>query len=283
MRRISVIVLAMSLLAITALASTGASTQDRGVQIGLRLNKTMYRMGESVEIALALINPGTTAADFQFSTGQMYDFIVFRNGQVVWQWSHGRAFTQALTTLALKPSESKVFREQWDQRDAKAQQVPAGEYEMIAVFPARGGLGVRPGPDGPRVRFSVSSGSGSLKPQLPSVSSRSTTLAGSSIGEVLVNDRPVLRIRVAAGGISASERAAIVAARLQHMLARSLKPEELAVTARRGETGIEWKGELVVTVDANHARLNNTTPNALARKWLQMLTQGLSGRIRTSP
>jgi hypothetical protein len=67
------------------------------------------------------------------------------------------------------------------------------------------------------------------------------------------------------------------------MLARGLKPEELAVTARRGETAIEWKAELVVTVDANHARLNNTTPNALARKWLQMLTQCLSGRIRTSP
>ncbi len=278
MRRVIFVVMVLaSLSTSTAMAGLARSTQAGAVEVELRLNKAIYSPGEPVEIALTLVNRASEGITFQFNTGQMYDFIVLSEDRSVWQWSHGRAFTQALTTLALKPNESKLFREHWDQRDAKGQQVPAGKYEMIAVFPARGGLGVRPGPDGPRVRFSVSSGSGSLKPQLPSVSSRSTTLAGSSIGEVLVNDRPVLRIRMAAGGISASDRAAIVAARLQHMLARGLKPEELAVTARRGETGIEWKGELVVTVDANHASLNNTTPRALARKWLQTLTQGLSG------
>lgn len=254
------------------------STKSGSVEVHLVLSKAIYRSGDPVEITLTLANRASEGIAFQFNSGQMYDFIVLSENRVFWRWSEGRVFTQSLTSLVLKPGESKVFHEQWDQRNAEGQQAPASKYEMIAVFPAGGGRSIRPGSDGPRVLFTISSISGPVKPQqLPSVSSRSTTIAGSAIDEVLINDRPVLRLRRAAGGISASERAAIVAARLQSMVARGLKPVELAVLARNGEMAIEWKGELLVTVDANHARVNNTTPGELARKWLQLLAQGLSG------
>ncbi len=276
MRRISVIALVMSFLATTALASIGASTQVRGVQIELRLNKTMYRMGESVEIGLILTNPGVASADFQFSTGQMYDFIVFRNGQVVWQWSYGRAFTQAFTTLTLQPQETKVFNERWDQRDIHGLQVPPGDYEMIAEFTATGRLGVPSRQEGPRLRFRIGSGPGTMKTDFPLVMSRLAIVAGTAVGEVLVNGRPILRIRVAAGGFSAPARAEIVAIRLQRLLAQGFKPEELSVVPLGSEAAIRWRDQLVVTVDANHARLNNTTPRALAAEWSRALTHAFS-------
>jgi len=159
MRMITVAILAASLPLTPAMAGPTAPATVRGVQIELRLNKAAYTAGEPVEITLTLLNPATAVAKFQFPTGQMYDFIVSKDGQFVWQWSFGRAFTQAFTALTLLPGESKLFKEQWDQRDARGHQAPAGEYEMVAVFPA-GEVEVVVPPQGEtlRVRFAIVGG-----------------------------------------------------------------------------------------------------------------------------
>src|SRR3989454_12160044 len=131
-----------------AVAGSIVPATVRGVQIELRLNKAAYTAREPVEITLTLSNPGTSAVKFQFPTGQMFDFIVSRDGQFVWQWSLGRAFSQAFTPLILAPGESKDFTERWDQRDARGRTVPPGEYEIVAVFPAGDGEGTPPSPPG---------------------------------------------------------------------------------------------------------------------------------------
>ena len=156
MRTINVVILAASLLLTPAIAGPTAPATVRGVQIELRLNKVAYTTGEPVEITLTLSNPAMSVAKFQFPTGQMYDFIVSRDGQFVWQWSLGRAFTQAFTALILAPREAKVFTERWDQRDARGRTVPPGEYEIVAVFPAGDVEVTLPArPETPRVRFAV--------------------------------------------------------------------------------------------------------------------------------
>jgi len=156
MRTINVVILAASLLLTRAMAGPTAPATVRGVQIELRLNKVAYTVGEPVEITLTLSNPAMSVAKFQFPTGQMYDFIVSRDGQFVWQWSLGRAFTQAFTALILAPRESKVFTERWDQRDARGRTVPPGEYEIVAVFPAGDvEVTVPARPETPRVRFAI--------------------------------------------------------------------------------------------------------------------------------
>src|SRR2546425_6176634 len=136
LRAINFVIVVASLLLTPAVAGPIAPATVRGVQIELRLNKATYAAREPIEITLTLSNPGTSAVKFQFSTGQMYDFIVSRDGQFVWQWSLGRAFTQAFTALILAPRESKVFTERWDQRDARGRAVPPGEHEIVAGFPA---------------------------------------------------------------------------------------------------------------------------------------------------
>ena len=156
MRTISVVILAASLLLTPAVAGPIAPATVRGVQIELRLNKATYAAREPIEITLTLSNPGTSAVKFQFSTGQMYDFILSRDGQFVWQWSLGRAFTQAFTALILAPRESKVFTERWDQRDARGRAVSPGEYEMVAVFPVGDvEVAVPARPETLRVRFAI--------------------------------------------------------------------------------------------------------------------------------
>src|SRR5437773_12536000 len=104
---------------------------------------------------LMLSNPPSTAATCHFATGRMFDFLVTRQGKLIWQWSYGRAFTQAFTRLTLSPGEFRVFNERWDQRYVQGRYVPAGEYEMLAVSPTDVGLVQRAGADGPQVRFQI--------------------------------------------------------------------------------------------------------------------------------
>lgn len=138
-----------------AVAEPAARTEVQGVRIELRLNKQVYAARESVVITLTLSNPRQSAVTFQFPTGQMFDFLVTRQGKLMWQWSLGRVFTQAFTTLTLGPGESRVFNERWDQRDVQGAYLPAGGYEMRAVFPTEVGLVPRVGSEGPHVRFQI--------------------------------------------------------------------------------------------------------------------------------
>jgi intracellular proteinase inhibitor BsuPI len=146
----------IGLLVASATPGPVASVQVRGVQVELRLGKAEFRGGESVEITLTFTNPGGSPVTFQFPTGQIFDLIVSRDGNVVWRWSSGRVFTQAFGTFTLIPNESKVFRELWDQRETQGRRVAPGVYEMVAVFPAGVGGVVVPGRrENARVRFAI--------------------------------------------------------------------------------------------------------------------------------
>src|SRR5438552_2450141 len=104
---------------------------------------------------LILNYPASSSVTCQLPTEQIFDVLFTRQGKLIWQWSQGRAFTQAFTRLTLSPGESRVFNERWDQRDVQGRYVPAGEYEMFAVFPTDVGLVPRAGSDGPQVRFQI--------------------------------------------------------------------------------------------------------------------------------
>ncbi len=153
----------LGLLASPLWAGPAAVTQAGQVQVELSIARARYRAGEPVEIVLTVANPSPREVTFQFNTGQMYDFVVRNDGRVIWQWSAGRAFVQALTTLVIKPGESRVFRARWDQKNLFGQQVPAGQYEMVAMFPAQRSPGALRGLDGPRVQFSVYARCGNAK------------------------------------------------------------------------------------------------------------------------
>lgn len=272
---ISVAAVALSRIS-TAVADPAASRMVGTVRVELSIDKAVYAVGEPVAITLALANVGSEAASFQFNTGQMYDFVLLREGLVVWRWSQGRAFTQALTALTLRPGETRTFQERWNQRNAQGRQIPDGSYELVAVFPATARPGAPVFPESPRVSFQIGLGMGKPSAGSPSVTNRAVEIDGRFVSEVLINGRPVLRIRSAAGGYSPQRRAEIVSGRLAAMLIQGLRSEELRVRLIGSEVVIAWRDRLIVTADRAHARLNATTPGDLAVRWLQEVRQALS-------
>jgi hypothetical protein len=263
------------LLAISVVGAGPAATVQRGtLNLEIVADKAAYAVGEPVELSFTLSNRGTEPLVFQFNDGQRYDFVARRDdGTVVWVWSHDKAFIQVLGTLTIAPGESRVYRDRWDQKDNNGVQVPPGRYIIEGVFPPHGvgALPGRPAVENPRVTITIGR---------PSAVSRvavdSRALDAGQIGEVLINARTVLRIRAAAGGLSAARRAEIVAERLRTLIGQGLRAGELRIAAVGGEVTIVARGKVVVTADRNHARANNTTPRALANLWLRALAQALS-------
>jgi hypothetical protein len=97
-------------------------------------------------------------------------------------------------------------------------------------------------------------------------------------GEVLVGDTVVMRIRTAAGGLSAGARAQQVADRLNKSFADGLTWRDFRVSNVNHETAlVDSRGRLIVTADRFHAQANGTTPFLLARGWDANLVQAMGG------
>ena len=87
-----------------------------GVQYTLSLNKRVYRLGEQIIIRFRKKNILRVPLTLTYRTAQKVDFRVTRDDRLIWQWSQGRVFTQAITTDRLQPGEEIVYREVWNQR-----------------------------------------------------------------------------------------------------------------------------------------------------------------------
>ncbi|MDD4569340.1 MAG: BsuPI-related putative proteinase inhibitor [Tepidanaerobacteraceae bacterium] len=87
-----------------------------GIEFTFSLNKRVYRLGERIIIRLQKKNILRVPLTLTYRTSQKVDFRVTRDDRLIWQWSQGRFFTQAITIDRLQPGEVKVYREVWDQR-----------------------------------------------------------------------------------------------------------------------------------------------------------------------
>lgn len=86
-------------------------------------------VGEVVRFAFAVTNEGAEPVELQFRNGQPADVAVEQDGAVVWRWSDGRMFSQALWSEQLAPGESVEHELTWDD--------PAtGRYEAVATLEA---------------------------------------------------------------------------------------------------------------------------------------------------
>lgn len=107
---------------------------------------------------------------------------------------------------------------------------------------------------------------------------RTRTWGDGEEGEVLVNGAVVMRIRSAAGGYSATERAQAVAGRLNGALQAGVTWQDFRVTEINREMAVATvEDDLIITADRFHAQVNGTTPTLLARAWHSNLVQALGG------
>jgi hypothetical protein len=111
-----------------------------------------------------------------------------------------------------------------------------------------------------------------------SVESRARTIDGQQVGEVLVDQKVIFRIRTGAGGYTAPQRAQVVAERLSDMVnSGNLSANDVRESFMNGERVLTANGELLITADQYHARVNGTTPTALAGMWEHNLQNALMG------
>ncbi len=87
--------------------------------------------GELMDMTLTITNTGDAPVTRRYNSGQSYDFIV-RDGDdiVIWQWSFGMAFTEAIEHRTWAPGETVTYSAVWDQQDYLDNQVPAGPYSL---------------------------------------------------------------------------------------------------------------------------------------------------------
>jgi len=94
------------------------------------------------------------------------------------------------------------------------------------------------------------------------------------ISEIAINGLPVIRIRAESDSYSCSERAETIADRLRRL-------GELAGDCEAGPAGaaivIKAGEELIVTVDAQNAALNNCSRTGLALAWADNLRSAFAG------
>ena len=116
-------------------ASAPPPTELEHLSLRLRVEPPQARAGEKVTMRLKVENEGSRPVTLTFPTGQRYDFVVMTlDQQVIWVWSHGKQFTQAVNTLTLSPGQEAEFEEEWDQTDNDGNPIRPGTYFVKGIL-----------------------------------------------------------------------------------------------------------------------------------------------------
>jgi len=85
--------------------------------------------GSDVEFALSVLNNTAKTVELRFPSSQTHDFVVLDSlGKVVWRWSDGRMFTQAIQNKTVKSSDTLTLEDHWSPQHAH------GTYVAIATL-----------------------------------------------------------------------------------------------------------------------------------------------------
>ncbi len=123
----------------TPAPAPSAARKTGDVIVTFTVDRASYKQGEPVSLRLMARNDSAEAIDLQFLSSQQHDFVVKDgDGQVVWRWSNGRAFAQAIVERTLKPGEQLSSTASWNQRTNKKNLVEPGPYKIEAKFLASG-------------------------------------------------------------------------------------------------------------------------------------------------
>ncbi len=85
----------------------------KGIQYSLYTNKDKYYIGEKVVMTLGKYNLTNQDKIFKYNTSQYYDFIIKKDGKIIWKWSEGKYFLQAVQYKLLKPGQNYSVTEEW--------------------------------------------------------------------------------------------------------------------------------------------------------------------------
>lgn len=121
--------------AVVALSQGRAEVKIAGVSYALSTDKTEYGPHEPVKLKFTIANTNRSPAKFGFRTAQQCDFLVSNGITEVMRWSTGTPNRN----ITLAPGQTLVYTANWPQKGPNQQVIPAGEYQIKAVFLANDG------------------------------------------------------------------------------------------------------------------------------------------------
>ena len=104
------------------------------IEYYIQTDKSVYKLGEKVEMLYRVTNVGKEPSGFSFKSSQWYDFNVKKLDEEIWKWSYDKAFLGILTNFLLNPGEYKEFIENWNMVDNNGKQVKPGNYNVTGVL-----------------------------------------------------------------------------------------------------------------------------------------------------
>ncbi len=101
------------------------------VKLYASTDKKVYAPGQPIQVRLTAINTAKKGAYLRFTSGQRFDFSVYRQGnnETVYTWSASRMFVQSLGSLWLKPGQSQHYN---DVIGDEMGQLKPGKYRLVA-------------------------------------------------------------------------------------------------------------------------------------------------------
>lgn len=110
-----------------------------GLGQGVKAEKPAYDLGETIKFKYAIRNDSSTTIVLNFPSAKQFDIWVTQGDGELFRASKGKVYAQTLTSLALKPGETKTFTAQWNQQDMNTgKQVGPGIYRIYAQLATSG-------------------------------------------------------------------------------------------------------------------------------------------------
>ncbi|MGV3724769.1 MAG: BsuPI-related putative proteinase inhibitor [Actinomycetota bacterium] len=109
------------------------------LNIDLVTDGTRFDRNGRTTFDLTMTNDTGRTISIPFSSGQQFDIEVLRDNEVVWNWAHGRVFTQALIEMRLDAGEKKTYSARWDFTDNDGRRVAPGRYTVRGIVMTRDG------------------------------------------------------------------------------------------------------------------------------------------------
>ncbi|MFW6386507.1 MAG: BsuPI-related putative proteinase inhibitor [Bacillota bacterium] len=96
----------------------------------MTLDSLEFEKGDVLSGTMVLYNITDEDITLEFSSGQNYDLLLYREGRQIWQWSSDRMFTMALQTKQLPAGESLEFEFEFESEE----DLEPGTYELRGVI-----------------------------------------------------------------------------------------------------------------------------------------------------
>ncbi len=114
---------------------TGEATTFSKLFVETTSDKTVYKQGETIAMALTVLNQNSKTYQAQLSSSKIYDFYLYNEDQqLVWKWSGGKMFAMSLVNLKLEPKLPLTYVVTFNQIISSGKPLEPGKYQLVGEF-----------------------------------------------------------------------------------------------------------------------------------------------------